>query len=82
MSPNAPGMLLSVDEEKKRLLCRGSVRKRVVTAKGLSASEWVYHLADVIGGKGGEDESAQASQTKPWYSHGDGRRVREAQLKV
>ncbi|XP_018495959.1 alanine--tRNA ligase, cytoplasmic [Galendromus occidentalis] len=66
LSPNASAMLFSIDEEKKRLVCLSSVPKQVVADKGLSASEWVRHIADVIGGKGGgKDESAQASGTNP-----------------
>lgn len=66
LSPTASAMLFSIDEEKKRLVCLSSVPKQVVSDKGLSASEWVRHIADVIGGKGGgKDESAQASGTNP-----------------
>lgn len=66
LAPAAAAMLFSVDEEKGRLICLSGVPKQVVADKGLSAVEWVRHVADVIGGKGGgKDESAQASGTNP-----------------
>lgn len=66
MSPSVAAMFFSVDKEKGRLICLSAVPKQVVADKGLSAVEWVRHVADVIGGKGGgKDESAQASGTNP-----------------
>ncbi|XP_033119659.1 alanine--tRNA ligase, cytoplasmic-like [Anneissia japonica] len=57
---DTPAMFVSVDKENSKILCLAQVPKSVVS-KGLKASEWVKHVSDVMGGKGGgKDASAQA----------------------
>ncbi|CAD6996848.1 unnamed protein product [Ceratitis capitata] len=61
LCPEAAALFLSVDVDTKKIFCLASVPKSAV-GKGLKANEWVQHLSEIIGGKGGgKPESAQAS---------------------
>lgn len=63
-SPKTAAMLFSVDEENSKILCLAQVPKEVAS-KGLKANEWVQHVSEVMGGKGGgKDVSAQATGDK------------------
>ncbi|EDO36689.1 predicted protein [Nematostella vectensis] len=61
LSPLTAVLLLSVDQENKKIICLSQVPKDV-TKKGLKADEWTGAIADILGGKsGGKEMSAQAS---------------------
>ncbi|EDW78149.1 uncharacterized protein Dwil_GK24844 [Drosophila willistoni] len=61
--PDTAAMFFSVDVDSKKIFCLSSVPKSAVE-KGLKANEWVQHLSQSLGGKGGgKPESAQASGT-------------------
>jgi len=61
LCPDAAAMFISVDQESQKIFCLSSVPKNAVD-RGLKANEWVQHVCQVLGGKGGgKPESAQAS---------------------
>ncbi|XP_037928048.1 alanine--tRNA ligase, cytoplasmic [Teleopsis dalmanni] len=61
LSPETAAMFVSVDTDSKKIFCLSSVPKNAID-KGLKANEWVQHISEVLGGKGGgKAESAQAS---------------------
>ncbi|KAF8787099.1 Alanine--tRNA ligase like protein [Argiope bruennichi] len=63
LTPDTAVMLFTKDSENEKVLCMSAVPK-TVTSKGLKANEWVQHVTQVIGGKGGgKPESAQATGT-------------------
>lgn len=63
LNPETSAMFVSVDEDSKKIFCLTAVPKAAIE-KGLKANEWVSHVAQVMGGKGGgKAESAQASGT-------------------
>lgn len=67
LNPETSAMFVSVDEESKKIFCLTAVTKAAIE-RGLKASEWVAHVAQTMGGKGGgKAESAQASGTN-WQS--------------
>lgn len=61
ISAETSAMFLSVDEDSKKIFCLAAVPKSAVE-KGLKANEWINHISQLMGGKGGgKPESAQAS---------------------
>lgn len=61
MCPDTSAMFVSIDKESKKIFALTSVPKSAID-KGLKANEWVQHVSQVMGGKGGgKPESAQAS---------------------
>lgn len=61
LSPETSAMFISVDPDSKKIFCLSAVTKSAVE-KGLKANEWVQHVSNAMGGKGGgKPESAQAS---------------------
>lgn len=53
-------IFVTVDEDSKKIFCLAAVSK-TGQEKGLKANEWVQHLSNVMGGKGGgKADSAQA----------------------
>ncbi|XP_063974984.1 alanine--tRNA ligase, cytoplasmic [Diachasmimorpha longicaudata] len=61
LSPETSALLLSVDEEGKKIVALSAVPKSAVD-KGLKANEWIQAISPLMGGKGGgKAESAQAS---------------------
>ncbi|KAI4497616.1 hypothetical protein M0802_007386 [Mischocyttarus mexicanus] len=61
LSPTTSALLISVDEDAKKIFALSAVPKSAVT-KGLKANEWVQEISPLLGGKGGgKAESAQAS---------------------
>ncbi|XP_014616197.1 PREDICTED: alanine--tRNA ligase, cytoplasmic isoform X3 [Polistes canadensis] len=61
LSPNTSALLISVDEDAKKIFVLTTVPKSAIS-KGLKANEWVQEIAPLLGGKGGgKAESAQAS---------------------
>ncbi|CAL1281228.1 unnamed protein product [Larinioides sclopetarius] len=63
LTPDTAVMLFTRDSENEKVLCMSAVPK-TVTSKGLKANEWVQHVTQVLGGKGGgKPESAQATGT-------------------
>lgn len=67
LNPETSALFVSVDEDSKKIFCLTAVTKSAIE-RGLKASEWVAHVAQTMGGKGGgKAESAQASGTN-WQS--------------
>lgn len=63
ISPETSAMFVSVDADTKKIFCLSAVPKSAIE-KGLKANEWVSHISQLMGGKGGgKPESAQASGT-------------------
>lgn len=61
LSPETSALFVSVDQESGKIFCLSAVPKSAVD-KGLKANDWVAHVSEVMGGKGGgKAESAQAS---------------------
>ncbi|XP_011300406.1 alanine--tRNA ligase, cytoplasmic [Fopius arisanus] len=61
LSPETSAMVLSIDEEAKKIFALSSVSKGAIQ-KGLTANEWIQAISPMMGGKGGgKAESAQAS---------------------
>lgn len=70
LNPETSAMFVSVDEDSKKIFCLTAVPKAAID-KGLKANEWVSHVSQAMGGKGGgKAESAQASGTN-WQSVAD-----------
>ncbi|XP_019634585.1 PREDICTED: alanine--tRNA ligase, cytoplasmic-like isoform X2 [Branchiostoma belcheri] len=62
-SPRTAAMLFSADNTAGKVVVQCWVPKETVT-KGLKAGEWVNHVKDVLGARGGgKDNTAQASGT-------------------
>ncbi|XP_072013777.1 alanine--tRNA ligase, cytoplasmic-like [Amphiura filiformis] len=60
-SKKTAAILFSVDDDLGKILCLAQVPKESI-GKGLKANEWVKHVSDVMGGRGGgKDASAQAT---------------------
>lgn len=65
LCPNTAAMFFSVDDDSKKIYCLAAVPKNAVE-KGLSASDWVQSVVNLMKGKGGgKAESAQASGSNP-----------------
>ncbi|EDV25551.1 uncharacterized protein TRIADDRAFT_23916 [Trichoplax adhaerens] len=63
IAPNTAAMLFSVDSEGRRVTCLCQVPEAIMK-KGLSASDWVKSVMNVLEGKGGgKPTSAQGSGT-------------------
>lgn len=61
LSPETSALFVSVDQDSGKIFCLSAVPKSAVE-KGLKANDWVAHVSEVMGGKGGgKAESAQAS---------------------
>lgn len=61
LCPETSAMFVSVDKESRKIFALTAVPKSAI-GKGLKANEWVQHVSQVMGGKGGgKPESAQAS---------------------
>ncbi|CAM6032224.1 unnamed protein product, partial [Sphagnum compactum] len=61
ISKDTSALFISVDLDSKKVYTLASVPKSAVE-KGLKANEWIQHISQLMGGKGGgKPESAQAS---------------------
>lgn len=64
-APNTAAMFFSVDDDSNKIFCLAAVPKNLVE-RGLTASDWVQSVVQIMGGKGGgKAESAQASGNNP-----------------